>query len=92
MALAVSLSSILKRENKVIKNYTLITPSTWNLSPRDSKGNRGVIEEALVGTDIYDMKKAQTIIGRIVRSFDPCSNCASHITSDTYDPITIQIV
>lgn len=79
-------------ENKVIKNYTLITPSTWNLSPRDSKGNRGVIEEALVGTDIYDMKKAQTIIGRIVRSFDPCSNCASHITSDTYDPITIQIV
>ena len=79
-------------ENKVIKNYTLITPSTWNLSPKDSKDKRGPVEEALVNTYIDNMKKAPTIIGRIVRSFDPCSNCASHITSDTHSPITIQII
>lgn len=79
-------------ENKLIKNYTLITPSTWNLSPRDSTGMRGPVEEALVGTHIDDMKKGPTIIGRIVRSFDPCSNCASHITSDKHSPINIQII
>lgn len=87
-----SLGHWVEIENKVIKNYTLITPSAWNLSPRDSKGIRGPVEEALVNTPINNIKKAPTVIGRIVRSFDPCSNCASHITSDKYSTITIQII
>lgn len=87
-----SLGHWLEIENKVIKNYTIITPSTWNLSPKDSKGVRGPVEQALTNTYIDNIKKAPTIIGRIVRSFDPCSNCASHITSDNNSPITIRII
>ncbi|RDY23134.1 Ni/Fe hydrogenase [Romboutsia maritimum] len=79
-------------ENKVIKNYTVITPSVWNLSPKDNKGIRGPVEQALVGTKIDDIRKAPTIIGRIVRSFDPCLNCAAHIISDKYSNFTIKIV
>ena len=79
-------------ENQVVKNYTLIPPSVWNMSPMDDFENRGPAEEALVGTEIEDMKKASTVIGRIVRSFDPCLNCAAHITSDTHSPFTIKIV
>lgn len=78
-------------ENKVIKNYTMITPSAWNLSPMDDNGVKGVLEKALIGTYIQDVKNPVEI-GRIARSFDPCLTCAAHITSDKYSPITIKIV
>ena len=79
-------------ENSVVKNYNLIPPSVWNFSPKDNNNVRGPVEEALVGTQINDINKAPTIIGRIVRSFDPCLNCAAHVTSDKYSPFTINIV
>jgi hydrogenase large subunit len=31
-------------------------------------------------------------IGRIVRTFDPCVSCATHVISDNYAPIEIRIV
>jgi len=78
-------------ENKVIKNYTMITPSAWNLSPMDGNGVKGVLEKSLIGTYIQDVKNPVEI-GRITRSFDPCLTCAAHITSDKYSPFTIKIV
>lgn len=86
------LGHFIEIENKVIKNYTIITPSAWNLSPKDNNNLRGPVEEALVGSKIDDIRYAPTIIGRIVRSFDPCLNCAAHITSDKYSGFTIKIV
>lgn len=75
-------------ENKKISHYNIITPSAWNCSPTDSKGIPGVIEQALMGTDIQN--PAQPVeIGRIVRSFDPCISCATHVNSDRFDPIQI---
>ena len=74
-----------------ISNYTLIPPSTWNFSPKDKKGVRGPVEEALVGVEINDMNNPVEI-GRIVRSFDPCLNCAAHVVSDRYEPMEINIV
>lgn len=78
-------------DKKLVANYTLIPPSSWNLSPSDSEGIRGPVEEALMGTEIASIKHPVEI-GRIVRSFDPCLNCAAHITSDRYEPMTIDIV
>lgn len=78
-------------ENQVIKNYEIITPSTWNLSPADSRGIVGVIEKALIGTIINDIKNPVEI-GRIVRSFDPCVSCATHVFGDGYSPVEIRIV
>ncbi|MEG1256759.1 nickel-dependent hydrogenase large subunit [Clostridium sp.] len=86
-----SLGHWLSIDNKVVANYTLIPPSAWNLSPTDDTGVRGPVEEALVGTEIADIAHPVEI-GRIVRSFDPCLNCAAHITSDRHEPMTINIV
>ncbi|WP_252225519.1 nickel-dependent hydrogenase large subunit [Clostridium sp. ZBS2] len=78
-------------DKKLVSNYTLIPPSAWNLSPEDSKGIKGTAEQALIGTQINDIKYPVEI-GRIVRSFDPCLNCAAHIVSDRYEPFNINIV
>lgn len=87
-----TLIHILQIENSLTKNYNIITPSQWNLSPRDNNNLNGVLEQALIGTYIENEQLAPTIIGRIVRSFDPCSNCASHITTSNKSRISINIV
>lgn len=77
-------------ENQKIAHYEIITPTAWNLSPQDNKKQRGVIEQALVGTEIMNLNNPVEI-GRIVRSFDPCVSCATHVISDKFSPITIRI-
>lgn len=81
----------LATEKQEIRNYEIITPTAWNLSPEDSRGLKGVIEKALIGTTIADLKNPVEI-GRIVRSFDPCVSCATHVLSDRYSPLQIRIV
>ncbi|WP_069998688.1 nickel-dependent hydrogenase large subunit [Cellulosilyticum sp. I15G10I2] len=78
-------------EDALIKSYKLIPPSNWNMSPKDNNNIRGAAEEALMGTPIADPLNPVEI-GRIVRSFDPCLNCAAHVTSDRHAPLTIQII
>ena len=53
-----------------ISSYQVVTPSTWDCSPRDKNGVRGPMEEALVGTPIADPTKPLEAL-RIVHSFDP---------------------
>lgn len=77
-------------ENKKISQYNIITPSAWNCSPTDENGKKGVIEEALIGTEIQNPEKPVEI-GRIVRSFDPCISCATHVISDRFKPVEIII-
>ena len=61
-----------------ITHYQIITPSAWNCSPRDDRGIRGPVEEALVGTPIEDFDQPIEV-GRVARSFDPCLACAIHM-------------
>ncbi len=68
----------LKVKGKKIENYQAIVPTTWNCGPRDDKGVRGPVEEALVGTPIADADNPLEIV-RIIRSFDPCIACAVHL-------------
>lgn len=77
--------------NQEITNYEIITPSVWNLSTEDPSGLKGTIEYALIGTEVKDSANPVEI-GRIVRSYDPCVSCATHIFSDRYAPVHIQIV
>lgn len=86
-----ALAHYINIENKKIKNYTIITPSTWNLSPKDSYNIRGALEEALVGTHVENSKNPVEI-GRIVRSFDPCVSCATHVLSNEFSPIDVRVV
>lgn len=78
-------------QDQEIRNYEIITPSSWNLSPEDSLGFKGVVEEALIGSQINDLTNPVEI-GRIVRSYDPCVSCATHVTSDRFEPIRIRVV
>ncbi|TAH59993.1 MAG: Ni/Fe hydrogenase [Gottschalkiaceae bacterium] len=78
-------------QNQVIENYEIITPTSWNLSPKDSRGFMGVVEKALVGTAIEELSNPIEI-GRIVRSFDPCVSCATHVLSDRHSPIWVRIM
>ncbi len=63
-----------------IANYQVITPSTWNISPRDDKNQPGPLEQAITGTKIKDEANPFEIV-RIVRAFDPCLACSVHLLS-----------
>ena len=65
-------------EDKVIKNYQCVVPTTWNAGPRDPKGQRGAYEAALLKTPIADPTRPLEIL-RTVHSFDPCLGCAVHV-------------
>ena len=68
-------------ENRKIKNYQAVVPSTWNASPRDDKGALGPYEASLVGNPVAQAEKPLEVL-RTIHSFDPCIACAVH----TIDP------
>lgn len=62
-----------------ISKYQVITPTCWNLSPRDASGQRGPLEQALIGTPVTNVDKPIEVL-RVVHSYDPCLDCATHVT------------
>jgi hydrogenase large subunit len=62
-----------------ISKYQVVTPTCWNLSPKDSAGLRGPLEQALVGVPVANVDKPIEVL-RVVHSFDPCLDCATHVT------------
>jgi len=68
----------LRVANGKIANYQVVTPTCWNASPRDASGNRGPIEEALIGTPVHDITQPIEVL-RVIHSFDPCLSCAVHV-------------
>jgi len=73
-----SLGHWINIEKGKIKNYQQVVPSTWNLGPADEKGQKGPVENALIGMPVADPKKPLEIL-RVVHSFDPCIACAVHV-------------
>jgi len=65
-------------EDKKIKNYQAIVPTTWNASPRDPAGKIGAYEAALLDTPMHDPELPLEIL-RTIHSFDPCLACATHV-------------
>ncbi|GAC1329846.1 MAG: nickel-dependent hydrogenase large subunit [Candidatus Dormibacteria bacterium] len=68
----------------LIRNYQILTPSTWNAAPKDPFGNPGPYEEAVLNTPILEnFEKPEDFKGidilRTIRSFDPCMPCTTHI-------------
>ncbi len=65
-------------EDKKIKNYQAVVPSTWNAGPRDDKGQSGAYETSLINTPVADPERPLEIL-RTIHSFDPCLACAVHV-------------
>lgn len=76
-------------ENGVCKRYQIITPTSWNCSPIDSKGQKGAVEQALIGVQLRD-KNSMLEAGHIVRSFDPCISCSIHAVGKKRKSIFIE--
>ena len=60
-----------------IENYQVVTPTAWNVGPRDSHGNLGPIEQAFVGMDLHDVEDPIEL-AHVARSFDSCLVCTVH--------------
>ncbi len=73
-----SLGHWMKIRNRQISFYQVITPSVWNLSSRSNAGMPGTAEMALIGAELQD-ENNPVELGRIIRSFDPCVSCATHV-------------
>ncbi|MBX6387630.1 MAG: nickel-dependent hydrogenase large subunit [Frankia sp.] len=72
-----SLSDWIVLEDGKIANYQVITPTAWNIGPRDGTELPGPIEQALVGSPIADQEDPVEL-GHVARSFDSCLVCTVH--------------
>ena len=72
-----SLGHWMKISSNLIDNYQVVTPSAWNLSPRDEDGQPGPVEQALTGITVADTNDPVEL-NHIIRSFDPCMSCTVH--------------
>ena len=81
----------LEISGKLISSYNIITPSGWNLSTKTYGNQLGPAEKALTGTIVNDIGNPVEL-GRIIRSFDPCVSCATHVFSCGKPPMTMQVV
>jgi hydrogenase large subunit len=57
-------------KDQKISNYQIISATIWNANPMDDMGQRGPIEECLVGIPVPDPKNPVNV-GRLIRAFDP---------------------
>ncbi len=69
-------------EHKVV-NYQMVVPTTWNASPRDTRGQKSAFEAAVTGTPVAGIESSNPemtlAIIRTIHSFDPCMACAVHL-------------
>ena len=65
-------------EDRKIKNYQAVVPTTWNAGPRDASGQRGAYEAALLNTPVANPEQPLELL-RTIHSFDPCLACAVHV-------------
>jgi hydrogenase large subunit len=73
-----ALSHWVNIESGSITNYQCIVPTTWNACPRDDHAGHGAYELAMMDTRVKVPDKPLEIV-KVVRSFDPCMACATHI-------------
>ncbi len=57
-------------KDSVIANYQVTSATIWNANPMDDMGQRGPMEQALIGVPVPDVENPVNV-GRLIRSFDP---------------------
>ena len=69
-------------------NYQCVVPTTWNACPRDDKAGHGAYEMAMMETQVKDPSKPLEIV-KVIRSFDPCMACATHMFNTEGEKISV---
>ena len=71
--------------NGKVVTYQCVVPGTWNMSPRDTAGIPGPMEQSLIGSKINAVGNILGVdytnpvgIFHIGRSYDPCISCGVH--------------
>jgi len=59
-------------------NYQCVVPTTWNACPRDKTAGHGAYEMAMMETRVQNPEMPLEIV-KVIRSFDPCMACATHM-------------
>ncbi|MCB0901538.1 MAG: nickel-dependent hydrogenase large subunit, partial [Actinobacteria bacterium] len=72
-----ALSDWIVLEGGKIANYQVITPTAWNIGPRDGNSNVGPMEQSFVGTPIEN-PDFPVELGNVAHSFDSCLVCTVH--------------
>jgi uptake hydrogenase large subunit len=72
-----ALGDWIKIKDGKIENYQVITPTAWNIGPRDGQNVKGPMEQAIVGAPVHDAEDPIEL-GHVVRSYDSCLVCTVH--------------
>ncbi len=57
-------------KDKKVANYQIVAATIWNCNPRDDMGQRGPVEQALIGVLVPDVNNPVNV-ARTIRAFDP---------------------
>jgi len=72
---------VVMRNGKIYR-YQIITPTAWNVSPRDAEGRPGAYEAAIIGSAVTEPITGELDgidVVRTIRSFDPCLGCTVQV-------------
>jgi uptake hydrogenase large subunit len=72
-----SLSDWIVIDQGKIANYQVVTPTAWNIGPRDGRGVHGPMEQSFIGSPIQDPTDPVEM-GHVARSYDSCLVCTVH--------------
>jgi hydrogenase large subunit len=64
-------------EDGKIANYQVITPTAWNIGPKDGDGVNGPMEQAFVGTPVSNVE-FPVELANVAHSYDSCLVCTVH--------------
>jgi hydrogenase large subunit len=64
-------------EDGKIANYQVVTPTAWNIGPRDGAGAVGPMEKSFMGAPVENMDDPVEL-AQIAHSFDSCLVCTVH--------------
>jgi uptake hydrogenase large subunit len=72
-----ALSDWIVLEDGKIANYQVITPTAWNIGPRDGSEAVGPMERSFIGTPIQNPENPVEL-AQVAHSFDSCLVCTVH--------------
>jgi Ni,Fe-hydrogenase I large subunit len=71
-------SKAFKKFRGKVSGYQIITPTTWNINPKDHNDVPGPAEQAILGTPVVADAEPIEVL-RVVHSFDFCCACTVHV-------------